>query len=388
MTPVELRGITWDHPRGLGGLRATAKAYRQARPEVRVEWTTRSLQAFADQPLDELARRFDLVYVDHPAIGAAVARGCLVPLDERLDEAFLADQIRSSVGRSAASYEWQGHRWALATDAAAQVTAFRPELMERAEVAVPRTWAEAVTTAEALRRRGLWAALPSIPVDAICSFLAVCAALGEAPLQHDRVVSPGVGRDALDVLAAFVAWSHPASLGWNPPATLEHMSGSDDVAFCPLAFGYSNYSRPGFRPHEIRFDGGPAGDDGVPHGTLGGAGLAVSAFGTAVDEAVRYAAFVADPQTQRGAYFEGGGQPGHRAAWMDDQVNSASNGFFRDSLAAVDAAYLRPRYDGFLAFQDEAGELVHAYLRDPGDPGATVDRLEAAYRASLVAERV
>jgi multiple sugar transport system substrate-binding protein len=82
-----LRGITWDHPRGLGGLQATAAAWTAARPGVRVEWTTRSLQAFADQPVDELARRFDLICLDHPAVGEAVARSCLVPLDEHLDPA-------------------------------------------------------------------------------------------------------------------------------------------------------------------------------------------------------------------------------------------------------------------------------------------------------------
>src|ERR687888_993895 len=130
VTELGLRGITWDHERGMGGLRAAATAYAQRRPDVRVEWTVRSLQAFADQPLDELARRFDLLYVDHPSIGAAVARGCLVPLDDHLDAAFLDDQIEASVGRSAESYEWQGHRWALATDAAAQVSAFRPDLLE------------------------------------------------------------------------------------------------------------------------------------------------------------------------------------------------------------------------------------------------------------------
>ena len=103
MTGVALRGVTWDHVRGLGGLQATAEAYRDVRPGVEVEWTARSLQAFADQPVDELARRFDLLYVDHPAVGFAVARGCLVPLDEHLDPAVLADQVHSSVGRSAES---------------------------------------------------------------------------------------------------------------------------------------------------------------------------------------------------------------------------------------------------------------------------------------------
>jgi multiple sugar transport system substrate-binding protein len=378
VTPATvLRGVTWDHPRGLGGLEATAAAWAGARPGVRVDWTTRSLQAFADQPVDQLARRFDLIYLDHPAVGEAVARSCLVPLDEHLDPAVLADQARASVGGSGESYIWAGHRWALATDAAAQVAAYRPDLLAAAGVAVPTTWPEALEAAAALRRAGRWAALPAIPVDALCAFLAVCAALGEAPFQAPgQVVSRPTGRAALALLAAVVERSHPDSLDWNPPRMLEAMSGGDEVAYCPLAFGYANYARPGFRDHLVLAAPPPAGDDGVPRGTLGGAGLAVSAHSAAVAEAVGYAAFVADPATQRTVYFEGGGQPGHRAAWTDPAVNDAAGGFFRDTLAALDAALLRPRHDGFLAFQAAAGQLVHDHLRHGGDPDEVLDAME------------
>ena len=284
--PTVLRGITWDHVRGLGGLEATAAAYAATRPGVRVEWTTRSLQAFADQPVGQLARRFDLIYLDHPAVGEAVARSCLVPLDEHLDKAALAVQATGSVGRSAESYVWEGHRWALATDAAAQVAAYRPDLLRRAGVAVPRTWPEALDAAAALRRAGLWAALPASPVDAVCVFLAVCAALGETPFFTGQVVSRRIGRSALGLLRALVDRCHPASLDWNPPRLLEHMSTADDVAWCPLAFGYANYARPGFRDHLVLAAPPPAGNDGVPRGTLGGAGLAVSASSAAMAEAV------------------------------------------------------------------------------------------------------
>ncbi len=369
MTGLRLRGITWDHVRGLGGLRATADAFRNVRPAVEVEWTARSLQSFADQSVDELARQFDLLYIDHPAIGYAVARRCLAPLDEHLDPAVLEDQAANSVGRSAESYEWEGHRWALATDAAAQVAAYRPDLLELAGVAVPGTWDDVLAAASALRAAGLWMAFPAIPVDAICAFLAMCGT--ELPSRE-------AGRAALELLREVVACSHPSSLEWNPPRMLEHMTTADEVAYCPAAFGYSNYARPGFRPHLVRFAGGPA-------GTLGGAGLAVSAHGAAVQEAVRYAAFVADAEVQRTVYFQGGGQPGHRSAWTDDAVNEASTGFFRDTLDAMDAAYLRPRHDGFLGFQQTAGQLVHRNLREGegGDAGAVLDAIEAEYRDSL-----
>jgi multiple sugar transport system substrate-binding protein len=124
----------------------------------------------------------------------------------------------------------------------------------------------------------------------------------------------------------------------------------------------------------------PAGDDGVPRGTLGGAGLAVSARSRAVGEAVGYAAFVARPDIQRTIYFRAGGQPGHRSAWNDPAVNAAAGGFFRDTLAAVDAALLRPRHDGFLAFQEAAGDLVHRHLRHGGDPEPVLQAMDAAWR--------
>jgi multiple sugar transport system substrate-binding protein len=385
---LELRGITWDHVRGTGGLRACADAYARERPDVRVAWSVRSLQAFADQSVPELAERFDLLCIDHPSIGEAVAREALVAFDDHLGREALDDQARSSVGASAESYVWEGRRWALATDAAAQVAVARADLLERADVEIPTTWEDTLAAAEVLRRAGMWAAMPSIPIDAFCSFLAVCRSLGDEPFSAgDVVASRATGATALDILSAFVGRSHPSSLEWNPPRMLERMSTEDEVAYCPLAFGYSNYARPGFRPHALRFAGGPAGPDGLPCGTLGGAGLAVSASSGAREESVAFAAFVASAASQRGPYFDGGGQPGHRSAWIDERVNAESGGFFRDTLAAADAAYLRPRSEGYLRFQDEGGAIVHAVLAGDLGPGNALDRLDASYRVRVATER-
>ncbi len=380
---IGLRGITWDHPRGLGGVSATAEAYAAEHPHVRIDWSVRSLQAFADEAVDRLAERFDLLVIDHPAIGEAVTRGCLVPLDERLDAAFLDEQRRSSVGSSADSYALDGHVWALPIDAAAQVASYRADLLERCGGNLPRTWDDVVALAERARTIGAWVAFPTIPVDAILAFLAICLALGEEPcLDPEAVVTRAVGLEALATMERVVSRSHPECTAWNPPSMLERMSTTNEVAYCPLGFGYANYGRAGFRPHVVRAAPGPLGADGVPRGTLGGAGLAVSARAPDVEAAVAYARFVADPETQRTTYVEGGGQPGHRSAWLDAGVNASSSGFFVDTLAALDAAYLRPRHGGFLGFQDTGGEIVHRWLREGDDPSDALDALDGRWRAS------
>jgi multiple sugar transport system substrate-binding protein len=72
----------------------------------------------ADFPVQKLAEIYDLLVIDHPFVGFAAADGCLLPLDQQIDAAVLADQAASSVGPSHRSYIYGGHQWALATDAA------------------------------------------------------------------------------------------------------------------------------------------------------------------------------------------------------------------------------------------------------------------------------
>src|SRR6188508_2145080 len=100
-------------------------------PDVSITWQTRSLQDFADYPVEKLAEQFDIVLIDHPFIGYMAASGCYLPIDEHIDAAFMADQAANSVGPSFRSYQANSHQWAFATDAASHVSSYRPDLLER-----------------------------------------------------------------------------------------------------------------------------------------------------------------------------------------------------------------------------------------------------------------
>jgi multiple sugar transport system substrate-binding protein len=376
MAETTLRGITWDHDRGLRPLVATADVYRERFPGVRVEWQGRTLQAFADQDVAALAEKFDLIVLDHPSIGYAVERRCLARLDDRpdrVDPSFIDDQRRNSVGRSFESYVWENALWALPIDAAAQVASHRPDLLDRLDAGVPETWDEVLGLGRAARAVDAYVAMPSIPVDAVCAYFAKATADGADPFTGNR----DARAEALEVLRELISIAHPASTTWNPPRMYERMASADDVVYCPLAFGYSNYARPGYRPRLVEFTPPPAGRTGARVGTLGGAGIAVSASSPNTDEAIHYATFVASKEVQQREYVGAEGQPAHRAAWFDDDANAISNGYFRATLPGVDGAYLRPRHAGFLEFQDSAGALAHAFLRDGGGAVDVIDRLDA-----------
>ena len=73
------------------------------------------------------------------------------------------------------------------------------------------------------------------------------------------------------------------------------------------------------------------------------------------------------------------GNPGHRAAWLDEKVNAASTNFFLNTLPTLDAAFVRPSYPGYLKFQDRAGDCIHSFLRD----GETADKVLETLNATL-----
>lgn len=378
-TVTQLRGITWNHTRGLLPLLATAQRFEELHAGVEIVWQKRSLQAFADFPIQQLAERFDLIIIDHPFVGYAAAHPTLLPIDTCLPTAFLADQAANSVGVSHQSYAFGGHHWALAVDAATPVSAYRPDLLERYDAQVPVAWDDLL----ALARRGL-VALPAIPIDSLMNMYMLCLALGgELFATPEQVVPHDIGVAALDHLRELVGLCDPACLTRNPIATYEALVGGDDLVYCPFAYGYANYARDDYVATPLRFGGLVRFAGKALRSTLGGTGLAIAQRCKNVDLALEYAQFVASASCQRGMYVASGGQPGHRQGWLDDENNRLTHGYFRDTLPTLDDAYLRPRYAGYIPFQDHAGPVVHRYLRDGGDARAILGELDALYRESL-----
>lgn len=355
-----LSGLTWDHRRAVDPLTGALGG-------LGIAWDRQPLAGFEHEPIDRLARRYDLIVFDHPHVGDIVASGCFVPVD---DAAGADDRF---VGPSLASYRMAGRVWGVPIDAACQVAAYRPDLMGRLGAAPPDRWDAMLDLGRAARRHGVSLAVAFKGVHALMTLFTLCANLGK-PCATDPGVAfadRATARAALDAMAALAALCPPDAFDWTSITVQDAMAARDDLVYCPAVYGFATYAEADGR---LRFAGLP-GPNGPVGSTLGGAGLGVSAHGGDIPAALAVARACADAATQH-AFARHHGQPAHRAAWDDPALDARFGGFFGATRASQDAAWVRPRYAGYPAFQKAAGPMVEAHLRGALGADALLDRLE------------
>jgi multiple sugar transport system substrate-binding protein len=280
-----------------------------------------------------------------------------------------------STGGSHESYHYDGHQWALAIDAAAPAASYRADLLHH----LPQTWSEVID----LARTGK-VAVPAIPIDLLMTFYSFCIAHGKEPfLRQDMVVDRATGRSAIGSMRELYGLVDRKMFDRNPIAVAELMTRGDEYVYCPFAYPYSNYARVGYARRTLTYT------DPVFFGverfrtTIGGTGLAVSAASRFPEMALDFTRFAADAECQRTMYVQHGGQPGHRSAWTDPEADRLTGGFFSAVLPVMDRGYLRPRYHGYLHFQDLGGDPLRDCLMNGTDPDRALDLMDAFYRESI-----
>lgn len=379
MAKTVLNGITWGHSRGVTPLLAYSQRFSELYPDVEVNWRKRTLQEFADFPIEKLTEQYDLLIIDHPWVGCAAATECVLPLEQYLSKEYLDDQLENTVGYSHLSYNFNNHQWALAIDAATPAASYRPDLLKQNNTQLPSTWQEVVE----LAKNGK-VAVPAIPIDILMNFYMFCIAHGTEPFRsNEEVIDADTGIQALDTMKELYSAVDKKMFGYNPIAVAEIMSKTDDYWYCPFAYGYTNYSRVGYAKNILLYDDLVHFNSARLRSTIGGTGIAVSAFSNNKQWAVKYAEEIVSPLCQSTFYVEHGGQPGHKAGWTNENANRLCNDYFKNVLPAMENGYVRPRYNGYLHFQDHAGDPVQQYLLNGGNPETVLKEINELYKKTL-----
>lgn len=368
------RGLTWDHPRGYDALAEAARRVNSGRPAPLITWDKQPLEGFESAPIADLAARYDLLVLDHPHLGEAVAEDALIPLEALYPAETIAGWNAASVGPSLASYRWRdGRTFALPLDVATQVMARRPDFLDTP----PADWDEIARLAET---GGVAQSLAG--PHAVLTFWSMVAG------QGGRIGGPNLAPEdlalwALEVMRRLFRRRPVGSEALNPIGLLEAMAREDGLRLIPLVFGYVTYARAGHAPRRIAFSDtiraeGGAGPESLG-GVLGGTGIGFSRRAAPSPALLDHIAGLLDETSQCALFPAFGGQPSARAAWRSDAVNDAWGGFYAGVLETAERALLRPRFDGFIAFQAAAAARIRADLARAAAPAATLTALRALW---------
>jgi multiple sugar transport system substrate-binding protein len=374
---ITLKGMTWDHPRGFDPMIATSNEFSLKNSgNVTISWDKRSLQAFADRPIEEMTDEYDLIVIDYPHVGEVAAKNLLAQFDTPSYDDKLSKLKSESVGRSFESYRVDDHQWALPIDAATQVAAYRKDLIG----SLPKNWNDLIDLAK--QEKVIW---PLKPVHAISSFYSIYNNIGAIfnPSNRDFVVKDQC-IETLKMMKNIADLLPEECFEMDPVDTAESMSENNHIVYCPYLYGFSNYSRQNFRANILIYtnviDLSGKGSVGTH---LGGTGIAVSAQSKNKNYAMDYAYWIAGSDCQKKTYYENGGQPGNAVAWEDQKINYETNSFFSNTRQTLDEAWVRPKHNGYMNFQDEGGNVINEYLQTSGDEEKIYEKLKSEYKQSF-----
>jgi len=374
---ISLKGMTWDHSRGFDPMVETSKKFQEIHnSEVSIHWDKRPLQAFADRPIEEMTDDYDLIVIDYPHVGEVASKGLLQNLDLPQYKSQITELKNQSVGKSHQSYFINNKQWALAIDAASQTACYREDLIK----SYPSNWNALIGLAK--NNRVLW---PLKPVHAISSFYSIYNNITyELIPEQKNFIDRDFGIKTLSMMKAVSNELIKDCLTMDPIQTAELMTETNDFYYCPYIYGFSNYSRTNYRKNILKYidvmnlsGKGPAGTH------LGGTGIAVSNVSKNKDLAIEYAFWIAGADCQKSLFYESGGQPGNSEAWEDEKINLETNDFFKSTRKTLNLAWVRPRHNGYMEFQDKSGDLINEYLQSDIRPESVCEKLSDMYNASF-----
>ena len=362
---VIFKCLSWGHRRALDPLAEASRCFGELHSDIRVEWQERSLEDFEHQPIDKAMEGVDFLVFDHPFCGAIEASGAFAALDEgRISWEGGPLRDEDYIGPSLASYRYQGKLWGLPIDGATNHAVYRKDLMEKLGMGIPRNWSKVLELGERARAVGLWLGMGAKSHHGLLALAALMANEFERDerhgtrdeWEHDFLNRKGAWDACEKALKKLMNYCPSESAEWTSIDLHEQMVARDDIVYCPIVYGYGTYGEVD-QGNRLSFANMPGlNTDDCSGSILGGAGIGLSGSCKHPDEAYQFLRFLNRVETQRDIFTQYHGQPARIEAWEDPRVDQRFNDYFSSVRKSMDTAWTRPRYDGYLKFQLEAGD--------------------------------
>lgn len=321
---------------------------------------------------------YDLIVIDHPWAGFCFDRDLVLDLKGQLSTPQWTDLEHNSVGKSFESYYFEDKLLAIPIDAAAPAPSWRPDLIAERNLQLPETWDDLIRLADQKH-----AIMPGFGADLFLNWMMLLHALGAKPFTTtDSICDKSKGLEAMRLLKRLAEPMPEEMFKWNPIKVAELMTQTDEFAYCAFAYSYGNYCRPSYVEKPLKY-GDHVHLNGQPlRSILGGTGLSISAGSREVPLALDFSLYCANARMQSTLYTYAGGQPVRLETWQTEELDAFAGGFLADSYRAHDEALLRPRYNGYVAFQEKGGIPLQQFVKGEISMDQAWDAMNAQYELS------
>ena len=356
--PLQLRGITWNHPRGILPFVESSRLYALS-SQVLAIWEAYAWDDFRERQFKELRQRspyYDLIQFDHPWVGSYASNRWLEPLDPYISQE-QRHYLESRFPRVIVdSYRWDDKLWALPVDMGAHVSFWRQDILESLSLDVPRSWEEVLEAGRVLRDAGYMQPY-GFANKTYQGFLFFVEILAEFGTLGDGFPHAFVSEDALralELIEELGALSHHDSARWNPWDVVQAVVEEGVVIGAPSVFGYVDATfRYEHSPHIITCLVPKLEATGLQCSLLGGVGLGINHTSTHKPESFQYSLFNIQPDTCR-MMLEHNGQPVVQVASHIKEIEQ-----FMEALREnVEISVTRPRSPNWPQVELDGGELM------------------------------
>ena len=360
---------------------ATSQRFEEIHNDIEIHWEKRSLSDFGEYPIDKLAMEYDLVIMDHPWSGFAEKTDCFINLSEAIDKDLYENLFHDAIGSSAESYLYNDNQVAMAIDAAAPVALYSPDKLSLEEK--PDTWTDVIRLAKGKR-----AISAGNPTSLLMEFYMFCSRFDPDIFKDLHLTSTYNIETALEIIAEYFSILDPICFEMNPIAVHEILSQRNSrYCYTPCEFGYSNYCRSGYTETRLKASDPVTFQNIRLRTVLGGAGIAISKTSKNIKAALDYLLYSISPEIQSTIYGMNGGQPASREAWNDKDLNNICNNFFADTALTLETAILRPRFPGYIEFQDKTAICIQEAIKGERTIKNAADTIRIYYEQVIEKER-
>ncbi len=330
---------------------------------------------------------YDLIYMDVAWLPKFASQKWLRPLDDKFTPELQKDFLPGDIAGS--KFDGKVYRMPVQSDGG--LLYYRKDLLEKAGIAPPRTWAELLSAAKKLQKPPeLWGFVfqGKQYEGLVCDYLELAWGNGGTLMDEKGGVH-------IDEPAAIEA------LGWLVDAVRkDKISPEGELTFAEeegrhmFQEGKAVFMRNWpYAWNLLQEEGSPVkGKVGIMpmvHGagrssaaTLGGWGYGISAFSKQPDAAWKFVEFAASPEGQKIAYMRGGIIPTRKALFNDPDI-VAKSPHFKELLEVLSGARPRPVHPAWARISDILQVHLSAALSGQKGPAEALKAAGDEIRAAL-----